>query len=90
MGIDHQKIDTITPHHQYLGGGEDIKMGDTAFGRRLATKKRELDAAADHYNRSERVNLRAKLDLMDATESAEAAPAADAPAILGDGQQEAI
>ena len=65
-------------------------MGDTAFGRRLATKKRELEAAADHYNRSDRDKLRAKLDSMDASESTEAAPAADTPAILGDGQQEAV
>jgi hypothetical protein len=69
---------------------KDIKMGDTALGRLVATKKRQLDAAADHCNRSERDKLRAKLDLMDAFESAEDAPAADAPAILGDGQQEAI
>ena len=46
----------------------DISMGDTAFGRLLGVRKRELHAAVDHYDRGERAELKRKLDIMDANE----------------------
>ena len=46
----------------------DISMGDTAFGRLVGVRKRELHAAVDHYDRNERIELKRKLDMMDANE----------------------
>ena len=48
---------------------KDIKIGDTAYGRLVAGKKRELDAASAYYDKSERAGMRAKFDLMDAEEA---------------------
>ena len=46
----------------------DISMGDTAFGRLLGMRKRELHTAVDHYDKDERIELKRKLDMMDANE----------------------
>ena len=62
---------------------KDIKMGDTAFGRLVANKKRMLDAAQDHYTREERDKARAKFAVMDAAEAR--VDAADA--MMEDGEE---
>ena len=41
-------------------------MGDTAYGRLVALKKKELTAALGKSTKKERVEWRAKIDLMDA------------------------
>ena len=47
------------------------------FGRDVALKKRELEAAANHFTREERAAMRRKLEEMDdAEDAAEAAAAA--------------
>ena len=43
----------------------NIDISDTQYGREVALKKRELEAAADHFNREERDQLRKKWDAMD-------------------------
>jgi hypothetical protein len=59
-------------------------MGDTAFGRLVANKKRILDAASqDHYTREERDKARAKFAVMDAAEAR--VDAADA--MMEDGEE---
>ena len=45
-----------------------ISIGDTMYGREVALKKRELDAAAHKLTWEEREALRQKLDAMDAAE----------------------
>jgi hypothetical protein len=45
-----------------------ISIGDRMYGREVALKKRELDAAAHKLTREEREALRQKLDAMDAAE----------------------
>ena len=44
-------------------------MGDTAFGRVVAVKKRELDAVIKHNDKDERASLRATLDALDAAKA---------------------
>ena len=44
---------------------DDISIGDTAYGREVALKKRELEAVTDHLSREERDTLRRKLDALD-------------------------
>ena len=46
----------------------DISMGDTAFGRLLGVRKRELHAAVAHYDKDERIELKRNLDMMDTNE----------------------
>ena len=48
---------------------DDISIGDTAYGREVALKKRELEAVTDHLSREERDTLRQKLNAMDAAEA---------------------
>ena len=50
---------------------KDITMGDTSYGRLVALKKKELTAALGKSNRAERVEWRARIDLMDAAEAGE-------------------
>ena len=52
---------------------KDIKMGDTAYGRLLllAQKKKELMAVLVKSNKTERVEWKARIDLMDAVEASE-------------------
>jgi hypothetical protein len=45
-----------------------ISIGDTMYGREVALKKREMDAAAHKITREEREALQQKLDAMDAAE----------------------
>ena len=62
---------------------KDIKIGETMFGRLVATKKRELDAAQDHYTREEWDTVRAKFAAMDNAElAAGTVPAADHGTVL--------
>ncbi len=54
-----------------------IGIGDTMFGSEVALKKRELEAAANHFTQEERAAMHRKLEEMDdAEDSAEAAMAA--------------
>ena len=48
----------------------NIDISDTQYGREVALKKRELEAAADHFNREERDELGKKWDAMDVEEDA--------------------
>jgi hypothetical protein len=50
----------------------NIDISDTQYGREVAMKKRELEAAADHFNREERDELRKKWDAMDVEDAEEA------------------
>ena len=50
----------------------NIDISDTQYGREVALKKRELEAAADHFNREERDELRKKWDAMDAEDARKA------------------
>ena len=50
----------------------NIDISDTQYGGEVALKKRELEAAADHFNREERTELRKKWDAMDAEDAEEA------------------
>ena len=52
---------------------KDISMGDTAFGRVVEGKKRELNAVVKHHDRAERATLRAKLDALGTADDAAAA-----------------
>ena len=45
---------------------KDVQMGDTAYGRLVASKKKELTVALGKSTKKERDEWRAKLDLMDA------------------------
>ena len=50
---------------------KDIKMGDTAYGRLLAQKKKELTAALGKSTKEERAEWRRRIDAMDASEEAD-------------------
>ena len=50
----------------------NIDISDTQYGREVALKKRELEAAADHFNREERDELQKKWDVMDVEDAEEA------------------
>ena len=50
----------------------NIDISDTQYGREVALKKRELEAAADHFNREERDELQKKWGVMDAEDAEEA------------------
>jgi FKBP-type peptidyl-prolyl cis-trans isomerase len=50
----------------------NIDISDTQYRREVALKKRELEAAADHFNREERAELQKKWDAMDAEDAEEA------------------
>jgi len=50
----------------------NIDISDTQYGREVALKKRELEAAADHFNREERDELRKKWDAMDVEDAKKA------------------
>ncbi len=56
-----------------------IGIEDTMFGREVALKKRELEAAASHFIREERAAMRRKLEAMDEAKDAAAAVAAEEP-----------
>ena len=49
----------------------NIDISDTQYGREVALKKRELEAAADHFNWEERDKLRKKWDAMDVEDAEE-------------------
>ncbi len=55
-----------------LATTEDIDMSDTQYGRKMALKKRELEAAADNFSREERDAMQQKWDAMDAMDAEEA------------------
>ena len=55
-----------------LGHATNIDFSDTQYGREVALKKRELEAAADHFNREERDKLQKKWGVMDAEDAEEA------------------
>ena len=40
----------------------NIDISDMQYGREVALKKRELEAAADHFNREERAELQKKME----------------------------
>jgi hypothetical protein len=46
-----------------------IGIKDVMFGREVALKKREMEAATSHFTREEREAMRQKLDAMDAAEA---------------------
>ena len=50
----------------------NISISGTQYGCEVALKTRELEAAADHFNREERYELRKKWDVMDAEDGEEA------------------
>jgi hypothetical protein len=50
----------------------NIDISDTQYGCEVALKKRELEAAADHFNWEERDELRKKWDVMDVEDAEEA------------------
>ena len=50
----------------------NIDISNTQFGREVALKKRELEAAVDHFNREERDKLQKKWDAMDAEDAEDA------------------
>jgi hypothetical protein len=50
----------------------NIDISNTQYGREVALKKRELEAAADHFNREERDKLQKKWDAMDAEDAEDA------------------
>jgi hypothetical protein len=50
----------------------NIDISDTQYRCEVVLKKRELEAAADHFNREERDELRMKWDAMDAEDAEEA------------------
>ena len=50
----------------------NIDISDTQYGREVARKKRELKAAADHFNWEERDELQKKWDAMDAEDAEKA------------------
>ena len=47
----------------------NIDISNTQFGREVALKKRELEAAVDHFNWEERDKLQKKWDAMDAEDA---------------------
>jgi len=49
-----------------------IDISNTQYGREIALKKRELEAAADTFNREERDTMRQKWDVMDTEEMEQA------------------
>ena len=59
-------------------GKTNIDMKDTQYGRELALKERELEAAADTMSREKRDALRRKFDEMDAEEALSALASVDA------------
>ena len=50
----------------------NIDISNTQYGREVALKKRELEAAADHFNWEERDELRKKWDAIDVEDAEEA------------------
>ena len=50
----------------------NIEISNTQYGHEVALKKRELEAAANHFNREERVELQKKWDAMDVEDAEEA------------------
>ena len=59
---------------------KEIDIADTAFGRHVATKKRELTAAVDQMDKDERAALKRKLEELDeALDEEEASEPATAP-----------
>ena len=48
----------------------NIDISNTQYGHEVVLKKRELEAAADHFNREERDELGKKWDAMDVEEDA--------------------
>ena len=50
----------------------NIDISNMQYGREVALKKRELEAAADHFNREERAELQKKWNVMDAENAEEA------------------
>jgi hypothetical protein len=47
-------------------------ISDTQYRREVVLKKKELEAAADHFNREERDKLQKKWDVMDVEDVEEA------------------
>ncbi len=60
-----------------LQSEDAIGIEDTMFGREVALKKRELEAAASHFTQEERAAMRRKLEAID--EAKDAAVAAEEP-----------
>ena len=56
----------------------NIDIRDTQYGRELALKERELEAAAEKMSREKRDALRRKFDEMDAVEALNAQASVDA------------
>ena len=50
----------------------NIDISNTQYGREVALKKRELEAAADHFNQEERDKLQKKWDALDAEDAEDA------------------
>ncbi len=50
----------------------NIDISDTQYGHEVVLKKRELEAAADHFNQEEIDELQKKWDAMDAEDAEEA------------------
>jgi hypothetical protein len=55
-----------------LATTEDIDMSDTEYGRKMALKKRALEAAADNFSWEERDAMQQKWDAMDVMDAEEA------------------
>jgi len=52
--------------------GDVIGIGDTMFGREVALRKKEFEAAANHFSREERDAMRQRFLVMDAEEDSAA------------------
>jgi len=50
----------------------NIDISNTQYGHEVALKKRELEAAVDHFNREERDESRKKWDAMDVEDAKKA------------------
>jgi len=58
--------------HRLVSLQSDVNgIGDTMFGREVALKKKELEAAANHFSREERDAMRQRFTDMDADEAGE-------------------
>jgi hypothetical protein len=63
---------TDEDEHRLVSLQSDVNgIGDTMFGREVALKKKELEAAANHFSREERDAMRQRFTDMDADEAGE-------------------
>ena len=65
---------------------DDIDIKDTYYGCKLALKARELEATLGNMSQEKREELRQKLDVLDAKESANIAPLNAHGTALADGE----